>query len=77
MPKPWILTSPASRGIGLHLAKRLLKTTDCPVVATARSNLEETKRTILEGLSVNIDRLEVLKVDVMGIRSAISVFSTC
>ena len=66
MPKPWILTSPASRGIGLQLTKRLLKVTDLPVVATARSNIEETKATILDGLQIDKERLEVLKVDVTG-----------
>ncbi len=69
MPKPWILTSPASRGIGLQLARHLLRTTNLPVVATARTDLDTTKENILDGLSIDNDRLEVLKVDVTGIFS--------
>ena len=67
MPKPWLFTSPASRGIGLHLVRRLLKNTDLPVIATARSNLEETRDQILDGIKVDRERLEVLKVDMTGI----------
>ena len=66
MPKPWVLTSPASRGIGLHLARRLLQTTDLTIVATARADLEGTKERVLHGLNVDKARLEVLKVDVTG-----------
>ncbi|KAL8873735.1 MAG: hypothetical protein Q9174_000842 [Haloplaca sp. 1 TL-2023] len=62
--KPWILTSPASRGIGLQLARRLLKTTDLPVVATARKNLDGTRSNILEDLDVDPKRLSVFEVDV-------------
>ena len=66
MPKPWLLVSPASRGIGLQLARRLLKTTDLPVIATARKELESTTEQILDGLDVDRQRLEVLKLDVTG-----------
>ncbi len=66
MAKPWILVSPASRGIGLQLARRLLKTTDLPVVATARKDLEGINEEILGGLGVEKQRLEVLKLDMTG-----------
>ncbi|CAO1598875.1 hypothetical protein XANCAGTX0491_002629 [Xanthoria calcicola] len=62
--KPWLLATPASRGIGLQLARRLLNTTDLPVVATARKDLERTKAQILHGLDVDPSRLSVLKLDV-------------
>lgn len=66
MPKPWTLASPASRGIGLQIARRLLQTTDLPIVATARNDLEGAKSRILEGIKVDSERLTVLKVDVTG-----------
>lgn len=65
--KPWLLATPASRGIGLQLARRLLDTTDLPVVATARKDLESTKTQILHGLDVDPSRLSVLKLDVTGL----------
>ncbi|KAL8740352.1 MAG: hypothetical protein Q9190_006938, partial [Brigantiaea leucoxantha] len=65
VPKPWILTTPASQGIGLHLARHLLQTTDLPIIATARKDLAGTKRRILDGLKdVDESRLEVLHLDV-------------
>lgn len=64
---PWALISPASRGIGLALTRRVLQTTNVPVVATARGDLEKTKEEILRGLDgVDGGRLEVLRVDVCG-----------
>ena len=75
MPKPWILVSPSSRGIGLQLARRLLKTTDLPVIATARKDLESTSKQILEGLDIDEKRLEVLKLDVTGTHLLISPLS--
>lgn len=69
--QPWALVTPASRGIGLELARRLLQTTNVPVVATARKDLDQTKEKVLNGLKdVKEDRLSVLKVDVLGIRVA-------
>ena len=63
----WIFTSPSSRGIGLQLTRRLLKMTNLPIIATARSDLSGTKARILNGLNdVDEDRLEVLQVDVTG-----------
>ena len=44
----------------------MLQATKTPVVATARTNLEEVKRDILKGLDVDEERLTVLKVDVLG-----------
>lgn len=66
MSKPWLFVSPASRGIGFQLARRLLKTTDLPVIATARRDLDALKEQILDGLVVDKQRLEVLKLDVTG-----------
>ena len=70
MPQPWILTSPASRGVGLQLTRQLLKTTTLPIIATARKDLEGTKFRILEDLDVDAKRLEVLKLDVTGTASS-------
>ena len=67
MSKPWALVTPASRGIGLELARHLLKNTDVPVVATARKELETTRSHILNGLDVDKERLQVLHLDVTGI----------
>jgi NAD(P)-dependent dehydrogenase (short-subunit alcohol dehydrogenase family) len=65
--QPWALISPASRGIGLELARRLLQTTKVPIVATARKDLDQTRENILTGLDgVSEDRLHVLKIDVLG-----------
>jgi NAD(P)-dependent dehydrogenase (short-subunit alcohol dehydrogenase family) len=67
MMQPWALVTPASRGIGLELARRLLQTTNVPVIATARKDLDQTKESVLQGLKdVKEDRLNVLKVDVLG-----------
>ncbi len=63
-PQPWIFTSPSSRGIGLQLTRHLLKATNLPVIATARTDISGTKERILDGLDVDKERLEVLKVDV-------------
>ncbi|KAL8933284.1 MAG: hypothetical protein Q9211_005860, partial [Gyalolechia sp. 1 TL-2023] len=63
-PSPWILATPASRGIGLQLARRLLNTTDLPIVATARKDIDDTREKILEGLDVDPNRLSVLELDV-------------
>ena len=66
MPKPWVLASPASRGIGLQIARQLLRTTQLPVVATARNDAEATRSRILEGMDADSERLTVLKLDVTG-----------
>jgi len=64
---PWALISPASRGIGLALTRRVLQTTNVPVVATARKDPDKAREEILKGLDgVDEGRLEVLRVDVLG-----------
>lgn len=64
---PWALVTPASRGIGLELARRLLVSTKVPVVATARKDVDEAKESILSGLNdVDGNRLHVLQLDVLG-----------
>lgn len=63
---PWSLVSPASRGIGFALARRVLQTTSAPVIATARKDLDKTKEELLDGLDVDENRLKVLKLDVLG-----------
>lgn len=65
--QPWALVSPASRGIGLEFARRLLQTTKVPVVVTARKDLDQTKEHVLDGLQdVKEDRLNVLEVDFLS-----------
>lgn len=44
---PWTLVTPSSRGIGLALARHLLRRTRLPVIATARSNPDATREAIL------------------------------
>ncbi|KAI1654681.1 NAD(P)-binding protein [Daldinia decipiens] len=50
MSKPWILVSPASRGIGHALTRHLLRTTTAPVFATARADLSGVRTSILDNL---------------------------
>lgn len=65
--QPWALVAPASRGIGMEFARRLLQTTKVPVVATARKDLDQTRENVLKGLNdVSEDRLKVVRVDVIG-----------
>lgn len=65
--QPWALVSPSSRGIGLEVARRILTTTNLPIVTTARKDLDQTRESILDGLKdINEDRLNVLKIDVLG-----------
>jgi len=71
--QPWALVTPASRGIGLELARRLLQTSNVPVVATARKDPDQAKESVLNGLKgVKEERLHVLKLDVLGMLSATS-----
>jgi hypothetical protein len=44
----------------------VLQTTNAPVVATARKDLDKTKEELLEGLGIDESRLKVLKLDVLG-----------
>jgi NAD(P)-dependent dehydrogenase (short-subunit alcohol dehydrogenase family) len=65
--QPFAFVSPASRGIGLQLAKQLLRNTNVPVVATARTDLDQFREHVLDDLpDVREDRLHVVKVDVLG-----------
>ena len=64
---PWSLISPASRGIGFALARRVLQTTIAPVVVTARKDLAKAKKELLEGLDVDDKRLIMLEIDVLGV----------
>lgn len=63
---PWSLISPASRGIGFALARKILQTTNAPVVVTARKDLAQTKKELLEGTNIDEGRLTVLGLDVLG-----------
>ena len=76
MSRPWILTSPASRGIGFALTRHLLLNTRAPVVATARRDLDSVRSSLLESCEKNgagkedlsgMDkRLQVSQLDVTG-----------
>jgi hypothetical protein len=64
----WAFICPASRGIGFALTPQLLQTTKIPVVATARGDVEDVKKSILSELpEIDPDRLTVLELDVTGI----------
>ncbi|KAK5128710.1 hypothetical protein LTR85_000043 [Meristemomyces frigidus] len=74
--QPWALVTPASRGIGLEFARRLLQYTNIPVVATARRDLDQTREHVLTGLAdVQEDRLHVLRVDMLDEESISSAAS--
>ncbi|KAK1731600.1 hypothetical protein CaCOL14_003562 [Colletotrichum acutatum] len=52
MSRPWILVAPASRGIGAHLTRHLLRTTTAPILATCRSpDTTAVKQSILSSLA--------------------------
>ncbi|EMD69240.1 hypothetical protein COCSADRAFT_130758 [Bipolaris sorokiniana ND90Pr] len=74
---PWSLISPASRGIGFALARRVLQTTNAPVVATARKDLDKTKEELLDGLDVDEKRLSVLKLDVLDEQTIADTAAVC
>jgi hypothetical protein len=64
---PWALVTPASRGIGFHLTRHILRNTTLPVVATARKDTESVKKFILDDLKdLDENRLRVLSLDVTG-----------
>ncbi|KAI6088435.1 NAD(P)-binding protein [Hypoxylon rubiginosum] len=50
MSKPWILVSPASRGIGHALTRHLLRTTTAPILVTTRTDLPGVRASILDSL---------------------------
>ena len=60
----WSFVAPSSRGIGFHLTRHLLQTTNIPVIATSRKDVSGVKKSILQDLDVDNDRLTVLEVDV-------------
>ncbi len=63
----WSFVSPASRGIGLALTRHLLQTSRAPVLATARSDPDGVRKSILDDLEgVDESRLTVLELDVTG-----------
>jgi hypothetical protein len=63
----WSLVCPANRGIGFHLTRHLLQTTNIPIVATTRKDVDGVKKSILSDLpNIDSDRLKVLVVDVTG-----------
>ncbi|KAF5387858.1 hypothetical protein D9615_000167 [Tricholomella constricta] len=64
-PSPFVLVSPASRGLSLALTRHFLRTTDLPVYATHRSDSESSlKNRILESLGdVDSKRLNLLHLD--------------
>ncbi|KAH7158037.1 hypothetical protein B0J13DRAFT_186884 [Dactylonectria estremocensis] len=53
MATPWVLVSPANRGIGYSLTRHLLRTTSLPILATARlkHDPDEVKASLLGDLS--------------------------
>ncbi|EPE26663.1 NAD(P)-binding Rossmann-fold containing protein [Glarea lozoyensis ATCC 20868] len=62
---PWSLVTPASRGIGFHLTRHLLRTTPLAVVATARKDPRGLKKELLNDLKdVDEKRLTILELDV-------------
>lgn len=63
----WCFVSPASRGIGFALTRHLLQTTKAPILATSRSNTEDVRSSLLDGLkNIDEDRLTVLELDCIG-----------
>ncbi|KAF2447299.1 short-chain dehydrogenase/reductase-like protein [Karstenula rhodostoma CBS 690.94] len=74
---PWSLVSPASRGIGFALARRILQTTNAPLVATARKDLASTKQKLLEGLDVDETRLTILSLDVLDESTIATAATAC
>ncbi|OTB03960.1 hypothetical protein M426DRAFT_59456 [Hypoxylon sp. CI-4A] len=70
MSKPWILVSPASRGIGHALTRHLLRTTTAPILATARADLPGVRESLFDAAESEEDRtaasrrLHVARLDV-------------
>ncbi|EEB89568.1 hypothetical protein MPER_12317 [Moniliophthora perniciosa FA553] len=62
---PFILVTPATRGLSLALTRNLLRTTDLPVYATHRSGSpEDVKEHILSPLKdIDPNRLHLLHLD--------------
>ena len=69
MSRPWMLVTPASRGLGFAFARHLLSKTRLPLVATGREDLSDLRKRLLDGLDssrADPKRLRVLKLDVTG-----------
>lgn len=70
MSRPWVLVTPASRGIGYALTRHLLRTTTLPILATARRDPAALRARLLQDLGsppstpTPEDRLHVLPLDV-------------
>lgn len=71
MSQPWILITPASRGLGHALARHLLRTTTAPILATARRDPDAVRSSLLHDdddgpplLPGAADRLHVVPLDV-------------
>lgn len=72
MSRPWILVTPASRGIGFALTRYLLTRTTMPILATARKDPDGVKARLLDNLDPHPSsssgpyeqRLTVLPLDV-------------
>lgn len=64
-PNPFILVTPASRGLSLALTRHFLKTTNLPVYATHRSQSAESMRDHILSPLKDIDpkRLNLLRLD--------------
>jgi NAD(P)-dependent dehydrogenase (short-subunit alcohol dehydrogenase family) len=64
----WALVTPSSRGIGHALTRHLLRTTPptLPIVVTARTNLDETRQSLLSDLPIasqSASRLDIQQCD--------------
>ena len=55
---PWCLITPSSRGIGLELARRLLRTTQLPLVTTCRTDADQVRESILRGRERSDEELD-------------------
>ncbi|KAI0475208.1 short-chain dehydrogenase/reductase-like protein [Xylariaceae sp. FL0804] len=69
MSSPWILVSPCSRGLGQAVARRLLRATNLPVLATARTaDTAAVKADLLDAPGCDVEehgpRLHVVRADV-------------
>jgi NAD(P)-dependent dehydrogenase (short-subunit alcohol dehydrogenase family) len=76
--RAWILVSPSSRGIGHAITRHLLRTTNVPVVATARSNIDSVRDSLLKDLpDVDSSRLTLTQLDVLDESSILSATQQC
>ncbi|EXJ83782.1 hypothetical protein A1O1_07409 [Capronia coronata CBS 617.96] len=78
----WTLVTPASRGIGMALTRRLLQTlpASVPIVATARSDQSGVKERLVSSLDLSaaqVSRLDVQKCDVLSESSIANLAGYC